>query len=114
MSDPDDDVVVLSDHERGQLRSAALMMAPMVRKDDPEVSDMLAHAFDLTDEELVSNLATGWSYVQPRIQASLDVIRATVQQMVDSYRMVFEQFMENIDVDTLREVLDEEGGGDRG
>ncbi len=107
MSETSDYGVELTEQERGQLRSAALMMSGMVRKDDPEVANKLAQPYDLTDEALISNLATGWSYVQPRLQASFDVIRATFQQVYDTYRLVLDQFMENVDIEALQAAIEE-------
>lgn len=110
MTDLDDDVIVLDEDQRTQLRSIATTMAPLVRQDAPKTADRLARAQDLTDEGLVYHVTVGWGYAYPRLEAAFQVIRDTAQQVFTVYQAVFEQFLENVDYEALQTPVAEEEG----
>ena len=110
MTDIDDDVIVLDEEQRTQLRHIATTLAPLVRPDSPKTADRLGRAHDLTDESLIYHMTIGWGYAYPRLEAAFNVIRETAQHVFSVYQRVFEQFLENTDYQALQAAVEEEGG----
>ena len=119
----DDDMVMLTEFDRGQLWSAALMMAPLIRghvaRMDPpfdkrhaDLAERLANPSDVTDERLVHDLTLGWAIVQPKIVAAFEAFRQVAQQAFQSYQHVFETLLATVDLDQLREAITEEVSDD--